>query len=128
MGDRTIKTTAQQVDTVRPSTAWAYEVIVPPDGAIHTLTDIGFGYYVAPVVAGSDRAVRTISIQNPVNQLPGGFSLFAGSPDSALFLPWEITPGAYYTFTIDKLSGLAIANYSAFPVTANIWLMATTSA
>lgn len=125
---RTNYVTPKVVDPVSPSKIWAYDIIVPPDGAAHPLNEIGFGYYVAPTVAGSDRAIRSVSIQNRADQDPAGVSIFVGSPASALPLPWEISPGVYYTFAIDKLSEIAIANHNTVPVTATIWLTMTTSA
>ena len=124
---RTNTTTAvDQVDATRPSVLWSYEIIVPPDAVVYPLHKVGFGYYPVGTPADSDRAVRSITIQNRADQLPAGVSIFVGSPSTTLQLPFEIVPGGYFTHVIDKLSAVAIANYSALPVTAVISLMTTT--
>ena len=124
---RTNTTTAvDQVDATHPSVLWSYEIIVPPDAAVHDLSEIGFGYYPVGTPAASDRDVRSITIHNRTDQFPAGVSIFVGSPDTTLLLPFEIVPGGYFTHVIDKLGTLAIANYSLLPVTAVISLMTTT--
>jgi len=122
----TRKESADTVDAVRPSVHWSYDVIIPPDGVKHTLSEAGFGWFAAGSPAGVDRAVRSITLMNRADQLPADISFFAGAPTWPLLLPFEIVPGSFFTFQIDKLSGLALANYSLVPVTATVALMAMT--
>lgn len=105
------------VDVRAPSHYWAYEVIVPPDGVIHPLNEIGFGFFTAADPPGSDRAIRAVMLENPVLQIPGGNYLHVGAtlPGTPV-APGELPPGALRTWETDKLSTVGVANYTPDPI------------
>lgn len=121
---RTQDVGAVVVDQVKPGFFYPYDVVIPADAALHSLAELGFGYFGALDDIGSDRAVRAIQILNQENQFPAGGYVHVGAGDvPAPIAPIGIPPGGNYYVDIDKLGAVALANYNGVTIVATIAIL-----
>lgn len=116
---------AKVVDQIHPAHLWMHEVVVPNDGLLHPLDELGFGYFAAPIdPAGSKRAIRGVEVRNPIEQANTGLTLFIGGVETGATPAAELIYGMSRYFTVNYLGSLAVQNPNADLVILEVVLVA----